>query len=286
MQLNGMDGGDITPAGLDRLRNALVKAGDLSSLTLAGLRADRVPVLPGGIAIIRAVMAELGIERMAVATGAMREGLLYDLLGRVHRHDMRDVTVAQFMRRYHVDAKQARRVSTLAASLRADFPGDSAQDAENALRQMGWAAKLHEIGMSVAYSGYHRHGAYILANADMPGFSRDEQQTLSALALAHRRSLKKVWASVLGKIDAQLILALRLAALFYRHRTAIDVPELRIKADATLFRLAMDREWLQPNPLTAAALTAEVREWEKIDYELRVPGLADAVEYFNLAGGE
>jgi len=286
MQLNGMDTGDITPAGLDRLRSALIRAGDLATLELAGLRADRVPVLPGGVAIIRAAMAELGIERMTVAGGAMREGLLYDLLGRVHRHDMRDVTVAQFMQRYHVDAKQARRVSELAASLCQEFRWDSEQDADHALRQLDWAAKLHEIGISVAYSGYHRHSAYVLANADMPGFSRDEQQTLSALALAHRRSLKKAWPAIFGRIDARLILALRVAVLFYRHRTAIDLRQPRVRIEPGRFRLAIDRDWLQRNPLTAAALADEVREWEKVGYELRVPGLAEAVDYTNGAGGE
>ncbi|MGE5525990.1 MAG: exopolyphosphatase [Rhodospirillaceae bacterium] len=286
MQLNGMDDGDISPSGLDRLRASLIKAGDLADLALTGLRPDRVPVLPGGVAIIRAIMAELGIQRMTVAPGAMREGLLYDLLGRVHRHDMRDVTVAQFMQRYHVDAKQARQVAALAHTLCADFRWDSAQDAEYATRQLAWAAKLHEIGIPVAYSGYHRHGAYILANADMPGFSRDEQQTLSALVLAHRRSLRKVWPAVREKIDPRLILALRLAVLFYRHRTAIDLREPRIRTEPNGFRLVLDRDWLHRNPLTAAVLDEEVKEWLKIGYDVRVPGLAEAIDHTNPAAGD
>ena len=270
---NGYTDGAITPEGLARLRSTLIRAGDVSHAGLTGLRADRIPVLPGGLAIIRAVMEELGIERMMVADGAMREGVLYDLLGRVHRHDMRDVTVAQFMQRYHVDAAQAERVGELAATLLAI---DAAPDDD--ARVLRWAASLHEIGISVAYSGYHRHSAYILENADMPGFSRDEQQRLAALVLAHRRALRKVAATVSACIAWRPVLALRLAALFYRHRTPIDLPPPRLAEEARGFRLQLDATWLQGNGLTVAALHDEVREWEKIGIALRIPALdlADA----------
>lgn len=273
MQMNGLDDGDITPDGTDRLRAALTKAGNLGALTLTGLRPDRIPVLPGGLAIIKAVMAELEIDRMVVAAGAMREGVLHDLLGRFHRHDMREVTVAQVMQRYHVDALQARRVGALAEELCSELKWDNEETAERQLRTLAWAAKLHEIGISVAYSGYHKHSAYILENADMPGFSRDEQTMLSALVLAHRRSLKKVHDRIAGRTDSRMVLALRLAVLFYRHRTAIGLPRTQLKAEARRFRLSVDGDWLARNPLTAASLHEEIREWEKIGYELRVPGL-------------
>lgn len=275
MQMNGLDDGAITPDGLERLRAAMIRAGDVDALTLEGSRADRLAVLPGGLAIVRAALAELDIERMTVAGGAMREGVLYDLLGRFHRHDMRDITAAQFMQRYHVDALQARRVGALAEALCRDFRWDSEDAAEHHLRCMEWAGKLHEIGISVAYSGYHRHGAYILENADMPGYSRNEQRTLAALVLAHRRSLKKIYEQMIDRVDWRIVAALRLAVLFYRHRTAIDLPRPQLKAEGRRFRLSVDRDWLQRNPLSMAALGEEVREWEKIGYELRVPGLDD-----------
>lgn len=276
MQVNGYDDGAITPCGLDRLRAAMIRAGDLGALALDGLRADRLPVLPGGLAIIRAAMTELEIERMTVAAGAMREGVLYDLLGRFHRQDMRDITASQFMHRYHVDALQAQRVGALAGSLCREFRWAEEEAAEQGMRCLAWAAKLHEIGISVAYSGYHRHGAYIVENADMPGYSRDEQRKLAALMLAHRRSLKKVADQIADRVDWRIVLALRLAVLFYRHRTAIDLPRPQLKIDGKRFRLSVDRAWLQRSPLTVAALSEEVREWEKIGYELRVPGLEDA----------
>jgi exopolyphosphatase/guanosine-5'-triphosphate,3'-diphosphate pyrophosphatase len=181
------------------------------------------------------------------------------------------------MQRYHVDALQARRVATMAETLARGFRWDSEDAAEQNVRCLGWAAKLHEIGISVAYSGYHRHSAYILENADMPGYSRDEQQSLAALVLAHRRSLKKIQGQIVERVDWRTVLALRLAVLLYRHRTAIDLPRPVLKTENRRFRLALDRAWLQRNPLTVASLREEAREWERIGYELRVPGLEDAV---------
>ena len=266
----------VTLAGLERLRTALIRAGSVEA-ALNGLRPDRAPVLPGGLAILHAVMAELGIEELTPAAGAMREGLLYDLLGRAHRKDMRDVTVAQFMQRYHVDAPQARRVGALAQSLYRKLTADATDADEMDPTYLGWAAKLHEIGISVAYSGYHKHSAYVLENADMPGFSRDEQTQVSLLVLAHRRSLKKVSSRVEGAADMRAVLALRLAVLFYRGRNDIALPAFQAKYQGAKFRLGLDPEWLARNPLTATALHEEIREWEKIGFELKIPGL-DALE--------
>ena len=176
LQLNGYSEAGITPDGLDRLRSVMIKAEDVGQLELAGLRSDRSPVLPGGIAIMLAVLSELGIESMVVAEGSMRQGILYDLLGRVQHHDMRDVTVSQFMQRYHVDSKQARRVANLALALFQRFTAGVEDVNEAAPHYLAWAAKLHEIGISVAYSGYHKHSAYIVQNADMPGFSKMEDR--------------------------------------------------------------------------------------------------------------
>jgi exopolyphosphatase / guanosine-5'-triphosphate,3'-diphosphate pyrophosphatase len=270
-QANGLGDGTITPASLEKLRASMTRAGDIGHLDLTGIRPDRVPVLPGGLAILIAVLSELRIPQMTIASGGMREGLLYDLLGRAHRHDMRDVTVAQFMHRYHVDGPQARRVAALALALYRKLGGD-----DDAMLILERAAKLHEIGISVAYSGYHRHSAYILEKADMPGFSRDEQGELALLALAHRRSLRKVQPQLEeGAVDLSAVLALRLAALFYRGRADFTLPAIQAKVQGTRVRLGIDPEWLERNPLTATALRDEALEWERIGRELRIPGLED-----------
>jgi exopolyphosphatase/guanosine-5'-triphosphate,3'-diphosphate pyrophosphatase len=276
LQLNGYSDGPITPDGIDRLRSHLLKAGDMARVELAGLKTDRAPVLPGGLAIMNAVLSELDIKTMAAATGAMRQGMLYDMLGRFHHKDMRDVTVSQFMQRYHADALQARRVGAFTYALYNKLTADAKQQ-HDAAQYIAWAAKLHEIGISVAYSGFHKHSAYIISNADMPGFSRDEQTRLSLLVLSHRRSLKKVFEKIEANVDWNLVLALRLAVLFCRRRCDVTLPPVQVRAQGRKFRLTLDLEWLLKNPLTVTALRDEVREWDKIGFELKIPGL-DSLE--------
>jgi exopolyphosphatase/guanosine-5'-triphosphate,3'-diphosphate pyrophosphatase len=269
LQLAGYGEGAITRDALGRLRSQLIRAGHADQLELPGLRPDRRPVLAGGLAILQAVLDELQIETMTLATGAMRQGILHDMLGRFHHHDMRDVTVAQFMQRYHVDARQARRVAACALAL---YDKLATETDETAPRLLGWAAKLHEIGIPVAYSGYHKHSAYIISNADMPGFSRDEQERLALLVRSHRRSLKKSsleW----PEPDRPLVLALRLAALLCRARRDSRLPALDVRVQNGRLRLAFDSDWLAANPLTAAALREEMAEWARIGHDLRVPGL-------------
>src|SRR5262249_1753595 len=132
LQQNGFDDGSITPDGVDRLRSYLIKEGDMEKAELAGLKPDRVPVFPGGLAILNAVLSELNIDSMVTTGAAMRQGVLYDLLGRFHHKDMRDLTVAQFMQRYHVDALQARRVGALAYSLFRKLTADAGEPEDTA----------------------------------------------------------------------------------------------------------------------------------------------------------
>ncbi len=259
MQALQLGDGSITPNGLDALRARVLKAGEFERLGVAGLRPDRVAVLPGGLAIMNAVVRELKVPQITIASGALRQGLLWDLLGRVHHHDMRDVTAAQLMQRYHVDSAQAKRVGTLACELLHQVVDED--QAEAADRFLGWAAKLHEIGITIAYSGYHRHSAYILRNADMPGFSRMEQERLALLVLAHRGQLKKLRESGVSDDDWPLVAALRLAVLFNRSRVKIDLPALRLRMNGTSFTLTVPEDWLAENPLTETALRNEMQQW-------------------------
>ena len=279
LKLCGYSDAGITPQGLDALRTHLIKVGDISRIGIEGLREDRAAVLPGGLAIMTAVFAELDIERMDAAEGAMREGILIDMLGRTHHRDTRDATVTQFMHRYHVDLPQARRVSRLAANLHQRFTDDDARGT----RYLTWAAKLHEIGISVAYSSYHHHSAYIVANADMPGFTREEQQRISQLLLAHRRSLKKLLPELDVAIDWRMVFALRLAVLFCQRRSAINPRIVSAKAGERKFRLAIEPGWLARNPLTNTALIEEICEWEKIGFDVKISGLYDTDDGADLA---
>ncbi|MDD2915510.1 MAG: Ppx/GppA phosphatase family protein [Gallionella sp.] len=260
--LNGYSQNGITRAGLDKLRAHLLKVGDVQKLDLPGLRPDRIPALAGGFAIMYAAFCELDIEQMQPALGALREGVLYDLWGRFHDNDMRDVTVRQFMQRYRVDARQSARVTDLAQVFARQFLGDGID--ETAQHMLNRAASLHEIGISVAHSGYHKHSAYILANADMPGFSKKEQARLSLLALAQRGNLNKLQGQLKNAEDCALAMSLRLAVLFYRNRSDSDLPVLRGRFDENKFRLSIGADWLAQNPLTETALNEEVKQWKTL----------------------
>jgi exopolyphosphatase/guanosine-5'-triphosphate,3'-diphosphate pyrophosphatase len=237
-------------------------------LELQGLKADRIPVLPGGFAIMYAAFCELDIRHMDIALGALREGVLYDLWGRFHDNDMRVVTVQQFMRRYHVDLAQASRVAKLAHSFALQFLGEDTD--ETALHTLDWAAGLHEIGISVAHSGYHRHTAYILANADMPGFSKKEQARLSLLTLAQRGNLSKLQGELNNAEDHALAMSLRLAVLFCRNRSDSPLPPLHGHFSGTKFHLTLDANWLLQNPLTETALQEEMKQWKTLGLSMQV----------------
>jgi len=268
LQMNGYSEEGITPEGLARLRAAMIKAGDCNKLQLAGLRPDRVPVLGGGFSIMAAVFAELGIARMSVADGALREGVLYDLLGRFHHHDMRETTVRQFMRRYHVDPVQAGHVGQLGIDLMRQLAKSMPVELETGLQRLSWASRLHEIGLSIAHSGFHKHSAYIIEHADMPGFSKKEQAQLSRLVLAQRGSLAKAAQLSPDNEAWAQILALRLAVLFYRSRADFELPEIRLGWNGAGFELALSKEWLARNPLTETALAAETKEWKSTGLRL------------------
>lgn len=261
----------LTRVGMEKLRALMIKAGSAEALVLQGLRPDRMVVLPGGLAIMLAVFEVLGIERMTYAEGALRLGVLYDLLGRFHHHDMRDATVTQFMRRYQVDQRQAGRVEQTALAVLAqtlpDAVGEAAESDQQFLR---WAAKLHEIGITIAHNGYHKHGAYILTFADMPGFSKKDQARLAMLILGHRGKLEKVAALPAGDINWKLMFALRLAVLFHRSRDDLELPQFRVQGSERGAVIELPAEWVAGNPLSAAALADEASAWKSLGAEFRV----------------
>jgi exopolyphosphatase/guanosine-5'-triphosphate,3'-diphosphate pyrophosphatase len=272
---NGHAAQGITREGLAQLRGQLVKHERAEVGRIAGLRANRAPVLPGGVAILGAVLDELDIEAMAVSDAALRHGVLYDLLGRVQHRDMRAATVALFVRRYHVDAGQVERVRRLALAIYdALAPGRERED--DADRQLlDWAASLLEIGLSIEHAQYHKHSAYVLQNADMPGFSRMEQQRLARLVLAHRGKLRKMQDAGLEAADWPLVFALRLASLILRRRADVKLPLLRVSGDTGGFEIALAQSWLDDNPLSAAALEDEAGHWKSVGMKLAVSGLSD-----------
>jgi exopolyphosphatase/guanosine-5'-triphosphate,3'-diphosphate pyrophosphatase len=270
LELNGFSDHGLTREGLEKLRNELLHAGDASRMKLQGLRADRIPVLPGGLAIMSAVFKEFGLERMAFSEGALRLGVLYDQLGRYHHDDLREATVNRFMQRYDVDRRQAARVAHTALGLLNQLVPESHAADHPGAQFLVWAARLHEVGISVAHSSYHKHSAYILANADMPGFSRRDQARLSRLVLAHRGKLERAQPLRGEAPEWTLIFCLRTAVLLHRSRDDQPLPPRSVGFTRNGFQLTLGSGGLNMLPLTTAALDDEAQQWAGIGGELRV----------------
>ena len=260
--------GSITDTGMRWLRKRIVATGSIDRLDFPGLKPDRALNLPGGFAILSAVFAELGLSSVQVSDNSLRLGVLYDLLNRLAlpeaAHDKRDNTVHQFETRYHVDQAQGQRLARLAVRLATDVIAAPPDGTPDLLRFIEWAARLHEVGLTIAHNGYHRHSAYILGNADMPGFSRDEQKLLAFLVLGHAGKLPKLAREAMPRDLWLAVACLRLAALFHRSRQSLDLPDMRLSIGGRRLRLAVDEAWLADYPLTAYSLDQEAKAWEAL----------------------
>lgn len=267
--------GAITAEALPLLRDRLLRAERIEDIDLPGLSAERRPIIAGGVLVLEAVFAALGIARMQVSKAALREGVLHDMLGRGGADDPRDVSVAALMQRYGIDAAQARRVETTALQLFDQVakawkldPGDR--------RMLSRAARLHEIGLAIAHSGYHVHGAYILENSDIAGFSQQGQRFLAALVRTHRRGIAK---SAFEMIPDRLLAnarhcaaLLRLAVLLHRSHDNQAMPEPLLRTEGERLTLALDKRWLQARPLLRADLEGEPEDMLGLGVQLRLEG--------------
>jgi exopolyphosphatase/guanosine-5'-triphosphate,3'-diphosphate pyrophosphatase len=252
----------ITVAALEKLIQLMLSSGCIDDVMLSGMSAERAPVFPGGIAILIEVMKALGIGELVVAQGALREGILFDLVGRTSEEDSRTRTVRVMEQRYHVDAEQADRVE-LTANMLLDQVATDWQLDQPMLRQLlSWAARLHEIGLDIAHAQYHRHGAYLLQHSDMPGFNLSEQQLLAGMVGVHRRKLVAVDSieenpKGLDKLTMRLAILLRLAVLFNRSRSSEFPDLLSLAANGHILKLGLPSSWLAANPLTLADIEQE-----------------------------
>ena len=262
----------VTREGLDWLHKAMLRAGHVEGLNLRALKDDRRMVLPGGVSVLRAVMDTLQIDTLVVAAGALRHGVLFEMLERAdHDHDARDQSVQRLARKFGVDNAQAQRVQRVAQHLLQQLhPGESR--ARPAHRQLGWASALHEIGWAISHSGYHKHSAYVVQHADMLGFAVLELRQLALLVLGHRGKLNKM-AEVLddAEVVAQL-LCLRLATIFCHARAepVYDALRLRRHASRLQFQLQVPDDWARAHPQSMHLLREEQGAWERTDWSLEV----------------
>ncbi len=248
----------ISPAGIASIIEQMRRAGHVDNLRLSGLSDQRRSVFPGGVAILAAILDSLRLHTLRASRGALREGLLYDLLGRAHNHDIRDNTVRNLMVRYHIDTNHAKRVRDTALGLLAQTA--TAWDLTDSSHRLllAWAADLHEIGMDIAHNHYHRHGGYLLANLDMPGFSRPDQVQLASLVRSHRRRFPVDSEPMLAEWHIlRLAALLRVAVIMNRSRSKNPLPHIGAAATSNQLMLVVPKKWLAKHPLTELNLKEE-----------------------------
>ncbi len=253
----------VTAKGLRKLRKLLYSAGHSEHLDLPGLSDERRSVIAGGVGVLSGVFDSLRIETMETSHCALREGVLYDLLGRTEHSDLRDDTVRRFQERTNVDREQAERVERVALDLLEGVAETWELDSAPTRRLLAWAARLHEVGLALARAGYHKHGAYLIEHSDMPGFSREDQATLAAIVRAHRR---KISTDVFDQLSQprqncalRLAVLLRIARRLCRSR-AIETPRPEsVKASSSTITVSFADGWLDENPLTRTDLDEEAQ---------------------------
>lgn len=268
--------GAVTDVSLDGIREKLLEFERLEDIRLPGLSGERRATIAGGLLVLDAAFAELDLKRMVVSDYALREGVLFDMLGRASERDPREASLQAYCQRYGVDMEQATAVETTALQLFDQAAPDWELDGDDR-RLLGWAARIHELGLTIAHSQYHLHGAYVIENSDIAGFSRSEQQFLAVLVRNHRRSLAS---ASFDRLPDRLIpkalrctLLLRLAVLLHRGHERETPPATELACDGNTLTLKLPRHWLAARPLTRADLGTEQDYLNGIDYRLTVrPG--------------
>jgi exopolyphosphatase/guanosine-5'-triphosphate,3'-diphosphate pyrophosphatase len=271
-EVGAIESNDLTPYAVEELIERLIAFRHIETLKMRGLSERRAQVWPGGLAILVELMEVLRIDRLMVSDGALREGLLYDHIGRMHHEDARDRTIKAMATRYNVDRAQSARVGRTASQLLEQVAASWNLDLPLARQALDWGARIHEIGLDIAHIGFQRHGAYIAANADMPGFPRSEQKLVAFLIATQRSDISR---SSLGtvtskwrKMALRLSILLRLAVLLNRSRSKVELPEIRAVARKRQIELTFPPDWLTDNPLTIADLEREQEYLCAVGYEL------------------
>ncbi len=268
-------GSPISRKGLDRLRKAMVAAGHVDKLQLAELAEDRRTVIAGGVAVLEGVMRSLRLDQLEAADGSIRDGALIDLFGRRRHRDARDATVRDLAQRWSVDTLQAARVERTARAMLSEVARPWKLSDPELAKSLSWAARLHEIGLVIAHPGYHKHGGYLLQHADLPGFSRRDQQVLALLVSSHRRKLRpELFAALPPGLRApavRLAILLRLSVRLHRSRSDRPLPELSLRGSKKrqLF-IGFPKGWLADHPLTAADLAREQSYLADIGWSLEL----------------
>lgn len=260
----------LTLEGMQLLRKKLVRDKRVIPEELLGIKPHRAPVLAAGLAIMIAIFEELKINTMQRGEGALRMGVLYDLLGRDSNRDKRAETVVQLSKRYHLDVSQASRVKQAALQLFQNLHLQSSPATQELELALGWAADLHEVGLSIAHNDYHKHTAYVLGHADMPGFSKDDQALLAFLTLGQQGKLDKLKHYPMQRAEWLTLLCLRLSIMLMRRRENLEHLPIRLQVSPHGATIYADKNWITTRPLSEYSLRTEQSEWAKADLRIRL----------------
>ena len=273
----GWPAGHVTKEGLDWLLERLIAAQSADNLRIPGMREDRAPIIGGGLSVMRSLFQLLRIESMQLASGGLRHGLICEMLGdNGYSGDLRVNSVNRMAGKFGVDTVHGQRVGRVACSLYRQLSGTSELSPDSAherqLRKLHWAAELHEIGSRISHSDYHKHGAYILDNTDLQGFTLDELHRLSQLVLGHRGKLRKLETELEDTRFVQQLMALRLAVIVCHARRDPDLSGLGLGGDLPqrTAQLSMDSDWAELWPQSAHLLREESAAWLKTEWTFQV----------------
>jgi len=268
---SGVTDGRITAEALRWCMAQCLEAGQMDRLKLPGLKEDRRAVVGGGLCILYTLLTQFGIEELLPAKGALRQGVIFDLAereaesasesaGKGRSQDQRAASVGALQQRFGVDVKQAARVQALALQL---HPQLTAQAPRELQRELGWAAALHEIGMTISHHDHHRHSAYMLAHLDAAGFSQNQLKRLGDLALGQRGGLRKLEGPLADETFLWQVLALRLAVIACHPRTEVDTRALKLERQGRKVRLITPPAWAGEQPRTLYLLKEECQAWAR-----------------------
>ena len=268
----GVTDGTITPDGLRWCIDQCLAAGTVDKLQLPSLRDDRKAIIGGGLALLYTLATHFGITALKPAKGALRQGVIIDLHERhaasrqASGGDLRDQSVVALQARFNVDTEQAARVRSVASALwRSALPDLADADDADALRELGWACDLHEIGLMVSHHDHHRHSAYLMSHVDAPGFSQSQQRRIGELVLGQRGGLRKIEPQLCSERFAWQVLALRLAVIKCHARGAVDPLALRLRRDGRQARLGYRPDWADSHLRTMHLLREEAENWARQD---------------------
>ena len=263
---NGLGDGRVSPSGLEALKQRFIAIGQASQIDMPGLRPERAGTIIGGLAILIALVRELGIDVIIPVEAGLRMGVMWDLYLRSMQQDRREQSVTALARKFHVDETRAARAAQQAGALYVQLKPAG----DNYIRPLQWSALLHEMGMVVSQTGYHKHAAYLIENADLPGFTTREQKLMGKLILAQKGNLRKVAEALLEPDFAKAVLALRMAILLMHARMEAGTGELKLRMKSRI-DLEIRRDWLAGHPTLAFWIEKEQEWWDEVgvDFSLK-----------------